>query len=319
MKNNTSGLSALCRRVARALALNRDAKLNFPGIFMNLSGRQVGDGGIKLDIAEDPVLRGADGEINWTALGVLVDVALGAVTRLKAGPAMRPATVQLQMQMTGASTRGDVATHAQFISFSEGTGVKHCFSSATVTAGDTLIAHASGAFVMLDLAPGTTQRAHPWVADELLQMPLDAIDLDQEEQEAVRACKRAESAAGDAHTFIDHFWCGIPKAGEGKAQLTVKVTPHLGNRVGHVHGGVLLGMAAQVASAAVPACMRLSNITAWFVSPGLGPRLKVRSKVVQQGRNLAVVHTQIVSATGKLVLEVTSQHAAKSEQERACP
>ena len=312
MKNNTSGFSALCRRVARALALNREAKLNFPGIFMNLAGRQVGDGGIELTIAEDPVLRAADGEINWTALGVLVDVALGAVTRVKAGPAMRPATVQLQMQMTGATTRGDVETHAEFISFSEGTGVKHCFSSATVTAGDTLIAHASGAFVMLDLPPGTTQRAHPWVADELLEMPLDA-ELDQEEQEAVKACRRAESAASDAHPFIDQFWCGIAKAGEGKAQLTVKVTPHLGNRVGHVHGGVLLGMAAQVASAAAPANMRLSNIAAWFVSPGLGPRLKVRSKVVQQGRNLAVVHTQIVSATGKLVLEVTSQHAAKSE------
>jgi uncharacterized protein (TIGR00369 family) len=313
MKNNTSGLSALCARVARALALNRHAKLNFPGIFMNLFGRQVGDSGIELKIAEDPVLRGADGEINWTALGVLVDVALGAVTRVKAGPAMRPATVQLQMQMTGASTRGEVATHAQFISFSDGTGVKQCFSSATITAGGNLIAHASGAFVMLDLPAGTTQRAHPWVADELLQMPLDATDLDPEELDAVKACKHAESAESDLHSFIDHFWCGIAKAGEGNARLTVKVTPHLGNRIGHVHGGVLLGMAAQVASAAVPPSMRLSNIAAWFVSPGLGPRLKVRSKVVQQGRNLAVVHTQIVSATGKLVLEVTSQHATKSE------
>jgi acyl-coenzyme A thioesterase PaaI-like protein len=56
--------------------------------------------------------------------------------------------------------------------------------------------------------------------------------------------------------------------------------------------------------------MRLSNISAWFVSPGLGPQLKVRSNVVQQGRNLAVVRTQILGASGKLVLEATSQHAA---------
>ena len=313
MKKNTSGPSALCTRVARALALNRRAKLNFPGLFMDLSGHQVGDDGIALKIADDPVLRDAAGEINWTALGVLVDVALGAVTRVKAGPAMRPATVQLQMQMTGASTRGDVGTHAQFIAFSEDAGIKQCFSSATITAGEALVAHASGAFVMLDLPPGTTQRAHPWVADELRELPLDPIELDPAELEAVDACRRAESAASDAHPFIERFWCGIAKASEGKARLTVKVTPHLGNRVGHVHGGVLLGMAAQVACAAVPASMRLSNIAAWFVSPGLGPRLTVRSKIVQQGRNLAVVHTQIVSATGKLVLEVTSQHVAKSE------
>lgn len=313
MKNNTSGLSALCERVARALVLNRHAKLNFPGIFMGLSGHQTGDSGIEVKIADDPALRAADGEINWTALGVLADVALGAVTRVKAGQSMRPATVQLQMQMTGARTQGHISTHAQFISFSEGTGVKQCLSGATITAGNALIAHASGAFVMLDLPPGTAQRAHPWVAEELLHMSLDPIELDSDELEAVKACRRAEAAANDAHPFIDHFWCGIPKSSEGRAQLTVKVTPHLANRVGHVHGGVLLGMAAQVASAAVPPTMRLSNIATWFISPGLAPRLKVLSKVVQQGRNLAVVHTQILSSTGKLVLEVTSQHAAKAE------
>lgn len=313
MKNDTRGLSALCTRVARALALNRHARLNFPGIFMDLSGHQVGDGGIMLKVADDPVLRDAGGEINWTALGVLADVALGAVTRVKAGPGMRPATVHLQLQMTGAATSGDVATHAQFISFSGGSGIRQSFSSATIAAGDTLIAHASGAFVMLELPPGTTQRAHPWVSEELRDIPLDSIELDNDELQAVKACRRAEAAASDAHPFIDHFWCGIPRTGEGKAQLTVKVMAHLGNRVGHVHGGVLLGMAAQVASAAVPAGMRLSNIAAWFVSPGLGPRLKVRSKVVQQGRNLALVRTQILSATGKLVLDVTSQHAAKAQ------
>jgi acyl-coenzyme A thioesterase PaaI-like protein len=90
------------------------------------------------------------------------------------------------------------------------------------------------------------------------------------------------------------------------------VTPHLGNRVAHVHGGVLLGAAASVASAAVPARMRLSNISSWFVSPGLPPRLEVRSEVLQHGRNLAVVRTQILGASGKLVLETTSQHIASA-------
>jgi acyl-coenzyme A thioesterase PaaI-like protein len=76
-----------------------------------------------------------------------------------------------------------------------------------------------------------------------------------------------------------------------------------------VHGGMLLGMAVQVAGAAVPG-RALSNISAWFVRPGDGPRLKVRSKVVQQGRTLAVVRTQVTSNEGKLVLVCTSQHIA---------
>jgi acyl-coenzyme A thioesterase PaaI-like protein len=312
MKNTSgpSALSPLCARAARALVLNREARLNFPGIFMNLTGHNVGDDGITLEMKDDPTFRNAQGELNWLALGVLVDVALGAVMRGKAGPTMRPATVQLQMQMTGASTRGDVATHAKFVSFSEGSGLRQALTIATIEAGGALIGHASGAFAMFELPPGSTQKAEPWLPQELANAPLGDVDLDKEEMEAVKLCWRAERAATDAHPFVDHFWSGLPKAGAGKSRLAVKVTPHLGNRIGHVHGGVLLGLAARVASAALPESMRLSNISSWFVSPGQGPRLTVRSRVVQQGRSLAVVRTQIVGASGRLVLEATSQHAA---------
>jgi uncharacterized protein (TIGR00369 family) len=164
---------------------------------------------------------------------------------------------------------------------------------------------------MLDLPPGTTQTPMPWIAEGL---PDDGeiVELDENELEAVRRCRRAERAASAEHPFIEHFWCGVPLRDEGKARLAVKVAPHLGNRVGQVHGGVLLGAAARVASAAVPDTMTLSNITAWFIKPGEAPALKVRSAVVQRGRSLAVVRTQIVNAEGKLVLEATSQHIARA-------
>ena len=64
----------------------------------------------------------------------------------------------------------------------------------------------------------------------------------------------------------------------------------------------------KVANAAAPEDMRLSNISAYFVSPGIGPVLDVHSNVTQQGRSLAIVRTQIIGASGKLVLETTSQH-----------
>lgn len=303
-----TGRSAVYSRVERALALNRKARLNFPGIFMELTGHQVGDHGIVLELSDDPTFRDAAGEPNELALGVLVDVALGAVTRLKAGPAMRPATVRLDMQMTGVPALGPVVTEAQFVSFSENSRITHALTSAVVTAGDAVVAHASGAFVMFELPGGATQVQEPWLPEALASAPPEALELDDPERAALKACRRAEAAATEAHPFIDHFWCGIPSAREGKASLAVPVTPHLGNRVGQVHGGVLLGMAARVAAAALPPGMRLSNITAWFISPGQSPRLKVRSTVVQQGRTLAVVRTQISSAEGKLVLEVTSQH-----------
>ena len=312
MPKKSGGESALCARVARALALNRKAKLNFPGVFMGLYGRQVGSDAMALEFDDGEWSRDGRGEVNWPALGVLIDVALGSVTRLKSPETTRPATVQLQVQMTGASTRGHLVAHAHYNGRSERTAAKHILTTATVNVGDTVIAHASGAFVMLDLPAGTTQTVMPWVPEGLANEDDVAVELDDNERAAVRRCREAERAATTEHPFVEHFWCGVPAAGEGKARLVVKVAPHLGNRVAQVHGGMLLGLAAQVAGAALPGTMMLSNLSAWFIKPGEGPRLTVRSKVVQQGRNLAVVRTQITGAEGRLVLEATSQHLAAS-------
>lgn len=139
---------------------------------------------------------------------------------------------------------------------------------------------------------------------------LDLEALEDHERAVLDAYQRADVASTAGHAFIENFWGGVPVAGERGAQLTMAVSPHLGNRVGNVHGGILFGVAARVASAAVPASLRLSNISAWFVSPGQGAALDVRATLVHSGRNLAVVRTEILGPTGKRVLEVTSQHVA---------
>jgi acyl-coenzyme A thioesterase PaaI-like protein len=212
--------------------------------------------------------------------------------------------------MTGASTREHLGAQGRFVALSEQARVTQVLSSATIESGGTLIAHVSGAFALFDLPEGRTEMPCGWLPEGFQPEPLEAITFDAGEREALQRCERAEAAATEAFPFIEHFWCGIPQANEGTAHLTIDVTPHLGNRVGHVHGGLLFGTAARVASAAAPGDMRLSNISAWFVSPGLGPRLEVRSSVVQRGRSLALVRTQIMGPSGKLVLETTSQHVA---------
>ena len=303
--------SALCARVAQALRVNREAKLNFPGIFMNLAGRQVDGESMELEFDDGAWSRDARGEVNWPALGVLLDIALGSVTRLKAPETQRPATVQLQVQMTGVPTDGHVIAHGRLLDNSQRTGLTHTLSAGTLTCNDRVVAYCSGAFVMLDLPPGTTQVRMPWVPEGAV----DAIDarseLDENEREAVRRCRLAERSATPELPFVERFWCGVPKRTGDKARLDVAVTPHLGNRVGHVHGGILLGMAVQTANAAAPDTMMLSNVSAWFIRPGQAPRLKVRAVVVQRSRSLAVVRTQITNAEGKLVLEVTSQHIGR--------
>lgn len=302
--------SPLYTRVQHALAINRKARLTFPCAFMGLTGRRIGNDDLTLEFEDEVTFRDGTCELSWAALGVLVDEALGSVARMKAGTTVRPATVHLALQMTGASTQGNIVTRGHFVAFSERDRIRRCLAMATIKCGETLIGHASAAFAMLDLPKASTQTPLPWTPEEFRPELSDAIAFAPNEREALKICERAEAAATEALPFIEHFWCGIPKPAEGKARLSVRVSPHLGNSVGHVHGGLLLGTAARVANAAVPSNMRLSNISAWFVSPGLGPRLKVRSGVVQQGRNLAVVHTQILGGSGKLVLETTSQHVA---------
>ena len=310
MKKKTSMSSPLYARVQRSLALNREAKLTFPFVFMGLTGRKIGDDDLTVEFEDDGTFRDGNGELSWSALGVLADGALGVVTRMKAGPRVRPATVHIEVQMTGASTRGPIVSQGHFVTFSERDRIRQSLVTATIRSGETLIGHASGAFALLDLPEGETQMPHPFLPDGLEPEPLDTIVFDSNERAALKSCERAEAAATEASPFIDRFWCGVPKAAEGKAHLSIRVTPHLGNRAGHVHGGLLLGTAARVAGAALPGNMRVSNISAWFVSPGLGPRLKISSSVVQQGRNLAVVRTRVLGASGKLVLETTSQHVA---------
>jgi acyl-coenzyme A thioesterase PaaI-like protein len=90
----------------------------------------------------------------------------------------------------------------------------------------------------------------------------------------------------------------------------VKIGPQIGNRVGHVQGGILLGLAQATASAAVPDHPAVSTVSAWYISPGQGKSLSVRSKVVHAGRSFAVVRTEIRNTDRSLVFEAMSNHAS---------
>jgi acyl-coenzyme A thioesterase PaaI-like protein len=53
----------------------------------------------------------------------------------------------------------------------------------------------------------------------------------------------------------------------------------------------------------------LSNITAWFLSPGKGAALECTSTPIHAGRSFAVVKTEILGEGGVRVLEAVTAHA----------
>jgi acyl-coenzyme A thioesterase PaaI-like protein len=74
----------------------------------------------------------------------------------------------------------------------------------------------------------------------------------------------------------------------------------------------LLHAALATAEATVPNHPLTTGVSAWYISPGQGKEISARSTILQSGRNVAVVRTELFNAERKLVLEVVSNHAVRA-------
>ncbi|HSN41762.1 MAG TPA: acyl-CoA thioesterase domain-containing protein [Burkholderiales bacterium] len=308
-----SDASAIRNQVLLGLAGNRSPGFHFPGHFLQLAWPRIGEDSVDEAMPAGPHCRDADGNIHLAALGVMLDTALATAPRLKIAPGARQATVQLNVQFTGHPARDDLVMTAKLLGFSAGTAVRHSLAGGTLFSSGRPVCHANGSFVVLPPPAGVTLAPLPWQrTDGLRNEPLTDAELDAGERAVIRACDAALAKADGKHPFIEHFWNALPEHTHHGARCAVKNGPHIGNRVGHVQGGILLGLAAATAVAAVPRHPMLSGISSWFISPGKGKALRVRSKVLHAGRSFAVVRTEIKTADGTRVLETVSNHAANS-------
>ena len=302
----------------RAIAANRIPGLHFAGHFLGLEWREATADRARMAMAEGPHCRDADGAVNLVALGILADNILATPTRTEAPPGARLGTVHLQLYFTGAPVTGDLTAEARLLGRSEGTALRQSLSAATISANGKTVCHASGEFMPLDAPPGVTLAPLPWQRKVPPQIvPLDAGKLDPAELPILEACDAALVKASPQVSFIEHFWGGVPRRSARGASNRVPIGPHIGNRVGHVQGGILLGLAAENAIAALTPHWALTAISAWYISPGEGRSLKIRSTVVHHGRLIAVVRTQVTGKghdeRSRKVFEVMTTHAFRAE------
>jgi acyl-coenzyme A thioesterase PaaI-like protein len=292
----------------RAIALNRTPGYHFPGNFIDLSFDRVESESTRLsyEIGEHNA-----GDIG--SLAVLADFALGTAVRANLDPATRLATVSMTLELAAEPRAGIVSAASRCHGFhGEGYG-RIGRSRVVIEAGAGEIGYGSGAFMVLEPPPGVTLHPVPLRKRRDADPPvLGEAELAPDELSILRHADEAlERAARTAQPFIRHFWGFLPEAGNDGATCVMPTGPHVGNRVGFVQGGILLGLAAATATVALPETWMLSAVAAAFISPGQGPALRAQASVVHRGQRACVIRTEVTRSDGRRVLEVMTTHVAR--------
>ena len=297
------------QHMLQGIAAHRIAGLQFPSYFLGIAWQEITDRAAHLTLMEGPHCRRADGTIDLRAVGVLADHALATAARIGAMPGTRLAGIHMQLQFTGVPVTGDLSAKADLVGLNEGATLQRPLTEAKLYAHDKVLCHASSEFVLLDPLPGAAAATMPWDCPE----PPPIASIEAHERVIVEAFDAALAKMSPQAAFIEHFWGAKPRRSAKGASNRIPIGPHICNPSGHVHGGILAGLAAINANAAAPATMMLSNISVWCIGPGRGDALNIRSRIVHAGRAMAVVRTEIKTSGGERVLEAVSHHIARKK------
>lgn len=300
-------------QVLRGIALNREPGLHFAGNFLEISFERVAPAETRLTLELGPHCVDAGRRANLGVLALFADLALASSIRAGLEPATRLATVSMNLQFTGAAAEGTLEAVSTFEGFfGEGAG-RQGLSRVVISSRTRQICFGSGAFMVLKPPQGVT--LHPVPQRKRGERPaapaIPAGELTRDERGILRRAEKSLATAGPAASFISRFWGYEPRPVAGGASARMKNGPHIGNRVGHAQGGILLGLAAATAEAALPRSWELSGVSAWYVSPGEGATLRARSRVIHNGRLTSVIRTEVTGQAGRRVLEVVTTHARR--------
>lgn len=300
-------------RVLRALALNRTPGYHYIGNFLDFSFDHIAEADVRMTMDAGPHIIEADGNVNHGALAVFADMALSSSVRAGHTPATRLATVQMNLQFTGAPTGGRLRVTSDVQGYVGRINSCQAAAQATVSAHGKPVCFAHGTFMVLDPPKGVALYSMPHRKEgDPPIAPLTQDELTRDERKVLALADAALAATGKGSSFIHNFWGVNTHAVAGGAAGALRNGPHVGNRVGHLQGGVTMGLGIATAEAALPPSWMLSAVTAWYISPGMGRVLKARAKVIHHGRLTAVVRTEIFGKNKRRVMEMITTHAHKA-------
>jgi len=298
-------------RVLKALSLQRDAPWHLPGYYLGITYDSVDHHRAMLSMDLESNLN-VHGQPLPVALCILADVALAASIRGEVGFETRLATISDKLTFTGqhATQRLVANSRGRFQSDDNAIAIRN--SGVTILSGETEICFAEGSFAVLERPADRPVQSQPdhhsWEQIDLLAVNDLSVQENDTYQRALQALadRANDKTQPEKTTFTETFW-GLTPTSEGHAATCeIQCGLHIGNRVGHVQGGVLLGLAINTSLATVRDGWRMLEINALFIRPGTEGVLTATSQIVNAGRNLAHVLCEIRTATGRLVLQAQS-------------
>jgi acyl-coenzyme A thioesterase PaaI-like protein len=300
-------MNEIRERVLRGIAHNRTPGFHFAGNFLGLELIEVGAATrVVMEAGAHNTLE--DGRVHLATVFMAADIALAASIRSHLAPNTRLATVSMQLQLNGLPIQGHIEARGEFRGFVNADVGRQGLARVVFDAHGREVGFGHGAFMPLEAPPGMkmfplqpTRRAHVELPDE--------ATLDDSERDIVARADRA--LAGPGGSFIGRFLGITPAKTENGASCRMENGSHVGNRVGHAQGGILMGLAAATADAALGEKWQLASIAVSYVSPGEGGALEASAAIVHRGRWTAVVRTEVIAAGGRRVLEVTTNHSRR--------
>ena len=310
MSFSTQDTDFIRGQVLRAISSNRAPGMHFAGYFFNFTPQRFKTDGVAFTVEPGPHCADANGVTHRAVLLYSADMTLAAANRVFTDPNVRTATLMLRVEFTGEPARGKLELSGRGSGFSPHTALPESVAAGRVLCNGREVMRMSGTWVSPPAPKGMVMRGLPWEGGEhgaerplLKKSELDAVEKDvlRRVEKALRFAQNGDLLATLCNPVVKR----TPNGASGR----LPVGMHIGNRVGHVQGGFLINAALATAEAAVPEHPILTGASAWYISPGQGKAISARSTILQSGRNVAVVRTELFNAGRKLVLEVVSNHA----------
>jgi uncharacterized protein (TIGR00369 family) len=112
--------------------------------------------------------------------------------------------------------------------------------------------------------------------------------------------------------FLSHLKILTEALGEGTAQLSLPVEPHLTNSLGTVHGGVIMSLLDVALCTAARTLHPESlgvitiNMSTSFIDSGKGTKLLADARVLKDGKSMSFVEAEAKNADGSLVAKAVA-------------